>query len=51
MGMTVDTTRFGEIAVDENDIITFDEPHLAPPGQSLVLYENDMLVGGGVIAP
>ena len=32
-----------------NDVVTFDEPHLAPPGQSLVLYQSDMLIGGGMI--
>lgn len=35
----------------DNDIVTFEKPHLAPPGQSLVLYDGDKLVGGGVIAP
>ncbi|MEK7509325.1 MAG: tRNA 2-thiouridine(34) synthase MnmA [Patescibacteria group bacterium] len=33
------------------DQVRFREPHLAPPGQSLVLYDGDALVGGGVIVP
>lgn len=36
--------------VYENSTVTFDEPHLAPPGQSLVLYDGDNCVGGGVIS-
>ncbi|HWO07199.1 MAG TPA: tRNA 2-thiouridine(34) synthase MnmA [Candidatus Paceibacterota bacterium] len=31
--------------------VTFMEPHFAPPGQSLVVYDGDKLVGGGIIAP
>lgn len=30
--------------------VTFDMPHLAPPGQSLVLYDGDKVVGGGIIS-
>ncbi|MFZ2887115.1 MAG: tRNA 2-thiouridine(34) synthase MnmA [Minisyncoccia bacterium] len=36
--------------VFKNDGVTFDQPHLAPPGQSLVLYDGDKLVGGGIIS-
>jgi tRNA-specific 2-thiouridylase len=32
------------------DSVTFDVPHLAPPGQSLVLYDGDKCLGGGIIA-
>lgn len=32
-------------------VVTFRDPQLAVPGQSLVLYENEMCLGGGVIAP
>jgi len=32
------------------DTVTFDKPHLAPPGQSLVLYDGEKLVGGGIIS-
>jgi len=31
--------------------VKFERPHLAPPGQSLVIYEGDRVFGGGVIAP
>lgn len=30
--------------------VVFTSPHLAPPGQSLVLYDGDICVGGGTIA-
>lgn len=30
-------------------VFRFDEPHLAPPGQSLVLYRRAVCAGGGVI--
>lgn len=30
--------------------VTFDKPHLAPPGQSLVIYDGETVVGGGIIA-
>lgn len=33
-----------------NNRVTFDEPHLAPAGQSLVLYDGDKVVGGGIIS-
>lgn len=36
--------------VYENGMVTFDEAHLAPPGQSLVLYDGDKCIGGGVIS-
>ena len=29
--------------------IHFDEPHIAPPGQSLVMYKGSVCIGGGVI--
>lgn len=32
------------------DSVRFHEPHLAPPGQSLVIYDGDKLIGGGVIS-
>lgn len=28
---------------------TFDEPHIVSPGQSLVLYDGDICIGGGLI--
>lgn len=31
--------------------VVFDAPRLAPPGQSLVLYRDDEVIGGGNIAP
>lgn len=31
-------------------IAMFDEPHIASPGQSMVLYDGDVVVGGGIIA-
>ena len=30
-------------------VVRFKEPHLLPPGQSLVIYDGDLVVGGGVI--
>jgi tRNA-specific 2-thiouridylase len=30
--------------------ILFEEPHIASTGQSLVLYENDRVLGGGTIS-
>lgn len=38
--------------IDDNNIkVIFDEPvKSATPGQSLVLYDNDILLGGGIIA-
>ncbi len=30
--------------------VAFDAAHLAPPGQSLVIYDGDNVVGGGVIS-
>lgn len=34
----------------EGERVHFDEPHLAPRGQSLVIYDGDELLGGGLIA-
>jgi tRNA-specific 2-thiouridylase len=34
----------------KDNVVTFEKPHLAPPGQSLVLYDGDKLVGGGIIS-
>lgn len=34
----------------DGDNVLFMEPHLAPNGQSLVLYDGDTVVGGGVIS-
>ncbi|HEY4521255.1 MAG TPA: tRNA 2-thiouridine(34) synthase MnmA [Candidatus Paceibacterota bacterium] len=28
----------------------FSEPHIAPPGQSLVMYDGEVCIGGGIIA-
>lgn len=36
--------------VVEGDSVRFTEPHLAPPGQSLVIYDGDKLIGGGIIS-
>lgn len=32
-----------------SEAVTFSAPHLAAPGQSLVLYDGDSVVGGGII--
>lgn len=38
------------ISKDNNEITcTFDTPHLASPGQSIVVYDGDTVLGGGTI--
>ena len=34
---------------DGNALVTLHEPHFVPEGQSLVLYQGDRCVGGGII--
>lgn len=34
----------------EGNTVIFEKPHLAPPGQSLVIYDGDKVIGGGIIA-
>jgi tRNA-specific 2-thiouridylase len=44
--------RYREAAVPvtvDGDAVRFSTPHLAPPGQSLVIYDGTRLIGGGVI--
>jgi tRNA-specific 2-thiouridylase len=42
---------FATIAREQNILTAvFDEPHLASPGQSLVLYKGESAVGGAIIA-
>jgi tRNA-uridine 2-sulfurtransferase len=37
-------------AGDNKVLVQFDEPQWAPaPGQSAVFYDNDVVIGGGVI--
>ena len=45
-------TRYREEPVScmiEDDIVTFEKPHLVSPGQSLVIYDGEKLLGGGII--
>ena len=35
--------------IDDDIRVRFDEPHIAPPGQSLVVYKSRECIGGGVI--
>ncbi|KKW10854.1 MAG: tRNA-specific 2-thiouridylase MnmA [Parcubacteria group bacterium GW2011_GWA2_49_9] len=35
---------------DRGVVVVFDKPQTVAPGQSLVLYDGDMLIGGGIIA-
>ncbi len=34
----------------QSSIVTFDQPQIAAPGQSLILYHKDICLGGGIIA-
>jgi tRNA-specific 2-thiouridylase len=46
-------TRYRETPIActiEGSIVSFAEPHLTPFGQSLVLYDGDKCLGGGVIS-
>nr|MBP9757840.1 tRNA 2-thiouridine(34) synthase MnmA [Candidatus Paceibacterota bacterium] len=46
-------TRYRELAVlarINGNTIHFDRPHVVTPGQSLVLYADDVCVGGGIAA-
>lgn len=52
-GSFVAQARYRETPVAcvvEGNTVTFDDPHLAPPGQSLVIYDGDKLIGGGIIS-
>ena len=45
--------RYREVPLSctiEANTVHFERPHLAPPGQSLAIYDGNMLVGGGIIA-
>ncbi len=45
-------TRYRETPIHcriEGDKVFFEERHLAPRGQSLVVYDGDKLIGGGII--
>ena len=35
--------------VEKRAVVRFDAPHIAPPGQSLVVYTGDVCIGGGII--
>lgn len=37
------------VTVERNGAARFDEPHIAAPGQSLVLYQGATCLGGGII--
>ena len=42
---------FATVARDSGRLTaTFEEPHLASPGQSIVFYDGDKIVGGAIIA-
>lgn len=34
---------------EKGSLVCFKTPHIAPPGQSLVVYEQDILLGGGIL--
>lgn len=46
-------TRYREIPVavtiEKDSVARFDEPHIASPGQSIVLYDGDICLGGAFI--
>lgn len=46
-------TRYREVPVPcavTGERVQFAQPHLSPPGQSLVVYKDEVLQGGGIIA-
>lgn len=52
-GAFIGQARYREVPVAcevNGDTVKFTDPHLAPPGQSLVIYDGDKVVGGGIIS-
>lgn len=39
----------GTVSTEEGTKVTFETPQLAPPGQSLVIYKDNEVLGGGII--